>query len=690
MDQQTVELMCLLQAGTHDADTWVRIEALVPSQRQVLAEKPTELADLGDLLEAWAAAAPADCANAALLHAAAIAEEDLDQLERAVALYQACLERNRTEFEPYHRLEALLQSRGEHDRLDAVLAAQAEAMRARTDIDPFLTANAYQRLGQLRLERHRLDGAIEAYEQALELAPDNETLSELAGAYRSRGAEGDRRQAADLYCALGDVLADAQGIAMLEQALDLVPEHDEALESLEAAVPDDEKAARLTARWQAYVEHSANTRGVEARRALLAPVASAPAAGAAAAADSAPDEAPSPAAARVPLAAPIPAAPRDPGPDRIQKTLLGFGKQEAAQIADALSAFKAASADRTVHGIAPAALPPVPQPAGELGELRVPPLYSRRPPSRDERSDPEAESDWPDQLPLSNGGLHSALSSSSRPASAATHASSSGRPPASDASEHEPAQPGPTLLSSSPPSYAFNELAAVSANTSGWRRVRRLVVPVVGAALVGISAGAAIAYGVRSTGEPSVPRGTIAPAPAAPAPAAPAPAVPAPAVAAGATPAATEVPSVAPAADSVKPETPAAEAANANIAPKAASPKPVAADAGEVRIVAKQLRARGGLSPREVGAALEGALTEIESCYDSALATKSSLRGALKLSWAIDRSGRTSKVRALGGSLKDATVERCSVDVIRGLEFPRSKKRSTHVVAPLAFQTKSS
>jgi hypothetical protein len=47
-------------------------------------------------------------------------------------------------------------------------------------------------------------------------------------------------------------------------------------------------------------------------------------------------------------------------------------------------------------------------------------------------------------------------------------------------------------------------------------------------------------------------------------------------------------------------------------------------------------------------------------------------------------------VRALGGSLKDPTVERCSLDVIRRLEFPKSKKRPTRVVAPLAFQTKTS
>jgi tetratricopeptide (TPR) repeat protein len=678
MDQQTVELMCLLQAGTHDANTWARIEALVPSQRQVLAEKPTELADLGDLLEAWAGPAPVHCANSALLHAAAIADEDLDQPERAIALYQACLERNRTEFEPYHRLEALLQRRGEHDRLDAILAAQAEAMRVRTDIDPFLTANAYQRLGQLRVEQHRLDGAIEAYEQALELAPDNETLSELAGAYEVRGGEGDRRQAADLYCALGDVLGDARGMEMLERALDLAPEHDEALDLLEAAVPDDEKAERLTPRWRAYIAHSANVHGVEARRAMLAPADSAPGGGAAGVA--AGDE-------LDPLEAPIPAALRDPGPDARHKTLLGFGQQDAAQIAEALSAFKAGAVDRTVHGIAPAALPPVPQPAGQPGELRVPPLFSRRPPRPDERS--ELESEWPDQLPLSNGGLPSALSSSSRQPAAATRSSASDRPPASGASAHEPAQPSPTLLSSSPPSYAFNELAAVSATTPVWRRVRRLVVPVIGAAVVGISAGAAIAYGVRSSGEARAPRGMMAPTAAAPTAAVPA------AVPAGATSAATEVPpaAVAPAvtpADSVKPELPAAEAANANITPEAARSRPIAADAGEVRIVAKQLRARGGLSSREVAAALEGALAEIESCYDSALATKSSLRGALKLSWAIDRSGRTSKVRTLGGSLKDPTVERCSLDVIRGLEFPRSKKRPTHVVAPLAFQTKSS
>jgi hypothetical protein len=70
-----------------------------------------------------------------------------------------------------------------------------------------------------------LDGAIEAYEQALNVEAELATVRQLADLFAMRAGPGDAQQAADLYCTLGDVLGNPEGIVMLERALAQRPEH---------------------------------------------------------------------------------------------------------------------------------------------------------------------------------------------------------------------------------------------------------------------------------------------------------------------------------------------------------------------------------------------------------------------------------------------------------------------------------
>lgn len=683
MDQQTVELMILLQRGTHDAETWARIEEMLPAARTQLrdAANPAELTDLADLLEAWATAAQPPVAILAALQAASIAEDDLKQDERAIKLYQSCLERDRAEFEPWHRLEALLSRRGEHERLEAILKDQADAMRERSDIDRGLTANAYQRLGQLRSEHGRIDGAIEAYEQALEIAPDNETLAELATAYCSRGSYSDRRQAADLYCALGDILADEEGTAMLERALDLVPEHDEALDLLERAIPESEQLARLGKRWEAYLANSGNEAGMAARRQRLQRAVSAPESRIELRSNGASPESNGRGA---PSSTPPAPEERDWNP----KTLLGLGVTSlppapasqppsfhpppldapalhaaAAQAAAPQAASAQSSLMQTQLEVSPARFPPVP--ARSTDGFKVPPLFSGRPPAEEARDDePSAEfdSEWPEQLALSE--------------SAPPRAPLLSSAPAYDDGDREDS---PRLLDSSPPSYAFH--AGTDAAKPARRGIGRAAALLAGAAVIGIAAGVAIASSLRahSAASTNAVTATSAVGAAAPTSAVPA-AVPPAAAPSAANEAASPTLEAAPTG-----ATPTGEQNAAGDAP-AAAPQP---DGGEVKVAAKQLRVRGGLTAKEVATALEAGLVEIESCYDSALARKSTLRGTLRFTWAIDRAGKPSRLKKIGGTLKDATVERCSLDTIRDLQFPTSKKRPTHVIAPLAFQTRT-
>jgi hypothetical protein len=73
-----------------------------------------------------------------------------------------------------------------------------------------------------------LSAQIALAEQALEFDTSPDRVRELAELYVKREAKGDREQAADLYCTLGEVLGNPAGIAMLDRALALVPDHAEA------------------------------------------------------------------------------------------------------------------------------------------------------------------------------------------------------------------------------------------------------------------------------------------------------------------------------------------------------------------------------------------------------------------------------------------------------------------------------
>ncbi|HTU61087.1 MAG TPA: hypothetical protein VMF89_21685, partial [Polyangiales bacterium] len=73
-----------------------------------------------------------------------------------------------------------------------------------------------------------LSADIARAEQVLESDTSPERVRELAELYVKRNAEGDREQAADLFCTLGEVLGNPGGVAMLDRALALVPDHAEA------------------------------------------------------------------------------------------------------------------------------------------------------------------------------------------------------------------------------------------------------------------------------------------------------------------------------------------------------------------------------------------------------------------------------------------------------------------------------
>ncbi|HMI93066.1 MAG TPA: AgmX/PglI C-terminal domain-containing protein [Polyangiales bacterium] len=273
MDQQTFELLRVLQSGERSEQGLAQVRSLLDPQRRALhaADDRASLSDISELLEVWAESAPPPQAAAAIAHAGQIAEQDLEQAERAVQLYIASLERDPTQSKVVDQLDGLLKQLRQRERLDAVLVKMAAALRAQGDAGADAAATTLRRLGQLRVQLGTsIDGAVSAYEQALELSAEVELIRELAELYAKRNVNGDARQAADLYATLAEVLGAQAGKALLERALDLVPGHLEALSLLESFVPEAKRAERLAPRWAAFVNDSDDIEAAAQRRSLLA------------------------------------------------------------------------------------------------------------------------------------------------------------------------------------------------------------------------------------------------------------------------------------------------------------------------------------------------------------------------------------------------------------------------------------
>lgn len=187
MDPRTLDLLRCLQSGPYDDVGLQHIERLLGSQRRLLraAGDWDAIEEVVQLLEAWASAAGGGKVTAAALGAAAeIAEQELRQVAWADSLRE----------------------RATAERWRGGVAAAAD------DIWVEQIARA---------------------EQAVEEYGTPSAVRRLADLYVQRAAPGDREQAADLYCTLGEALGYPEGRALIELALQQAPDHAEARQQLE-------------------------------------------------------------------------------------------------------------------------------------------------------------------------------------------------------------------------------------------------------------------------------------------------------------------------------------------------------------------------------------------------------------------------------------------------------------------------
>ncbi|MCC6751209.1 MAG: TonB family protein [Deltaproteobacteria bacterium] len=113
-------------------------------------------------------------------------------------------------------------------------------------------------------------------------------------------------------------------------------------------------------------------------------------------------------------------------------------------------------------------------------------------------------------------------------------------------------------------------------------------------------------------------------------------------------------------------------------AAKRLAPAP-AAGATDVDVIAQD---RIGIRHR-----VRSSIYQLQRCYQKELAQKPDVMGRLRVSFVVSLKGKATAVKVVQSTISRATLQRCVVDVIRGLQFTEpASKRPVSVSYPLEFK----
>jgi len=698
MDSLTHALFRCLQHGPFDESGLKRIRGLLRTQRRVLrAQKDqTTLGDVVQLLQQWADAStePQLAANA-LAEAAEIAEMELRQ-----------------------------------PVLANELRTKAGAQRSMPPRGPS-AASDHAALGEERAVTGDVNGAIEAYEQALNEVADMDIARRLAELYVRRAGPGDATQAADLFFTLGDVLGNPEGIPMLERALEQDPGHSEARTLLEqysiARASQVAAASRASARASDPQPSRASARASDPQpsRAPIAPSAALSGSPQPSATDPrGSQKGPPPLRANSGrLIAPVGVPPKI---TLVSNKPAGTAASAHPSPSRTAANSEPASAARTQAGLGPA--PTATRTAAGIGSPA--PSARGQQSARARATDPSvpfAQLREPASQPNA-APAHTALKvpaparASRAPAYAAPphHALDEGSDqlelPASSA-DATPQMP----LTSLSPVEVDDDGPTTESHSRGWPP-RKHWLAGAGAVLIGAAAAAALFLMTPSesskdslgslpsaaTSQPPPPPPIAAPLDAPGATAAPAPTAdptkPSPGSREPAAPAtgetgdptqgeaakSAEAPAAG-AAPAAEPKLPGGDAAERPEASDSAAAKPAetAVKPAEVTALLPLAVVRGGkLTEAQLTTAMSKLTPKLEACYAQTLEKKPRTKGRLIFNLTVKLNGKVTGTKKQGGTIKDADLIRCSSDAIDEARFPKPRKQAAKL--KLAFEYRHS
>ncbi len=750
MDSQTLELIRILQAGPYDNAAFQRIRQLLPDARNWLAASGDRetLADVTELLQEWArnAVDPA-AASLALYESGELADQMLGDPERAARMFAQSVAANPRNLKAMQRAESALVHLGQFVQLEAMLSEQALALAALPEAEPEVRAAVFRALGSVQAEQTgNVDGAIGAFEQVLDAEPDVTVIAALAQLYTGRNRDDDARRAADLYCALGEVSDGAESVAYLEHALNLAPDHEQALDELEALVPEAERPARLGGRWTAFIAAAPDGPGTDARRKALAQAFMEEERYAEALQWISPAAARGDAAAMSireglyhlmgvdPASMQAPEAVRPaqdewrsasgPPHNFDEQTTRDYGavaqaaRAEAAQPASVPPQAPmpvSASAPRQAQGAQPRFTPPATTMPGvgsqAADDTKTPPVQSGATlvgyavsPELKELYGEAMEMKPPAPEPAPATGEPQAPAPFPATEAPTLVLPARQQPPVRTAPEAMGAQAvqpqvaaaaaGVTPAAAAPAAAPAAMDAALLPDDIDIKPKSALPKLLIGAGLLALVAGGVFVY-MQYFAKPAKQAATAVET--ASGEAQPGAAETGAAAPGSEQPGAAAEPTTAGAEEAATDEAKETEAAKAESAEEAATDqKAEAAETetggaeekqGSVRMVSQLLRVRGGkIDQGELMEAAEEAFPEMERCYAKARRQRPRLKGRVVLSWTIKTNGRVSAARRAGGTIKSRTFASCLASAIKKTGFPKPRRKAARVSLPFVFQ----
>ena len=234
-----------------------------PELRQVTEACVTELRAFADKAEDPALSARALCL------AAEETETELHDASEAVALFIAALRLNPFLERAAQRADQLLQQLDRTDDRLALLKERAETLDTTGGASDPVRAAAWRKAAKAHQEQSSGE-ALALYEQAVALDPDMESLENLAKLYLERGEPGDEEQAADILTSVAEVLTGEESVSYASQALDLMPDHQDAMALLEDRVAPADYGKVLRQRFVDYIARAGDDEDADPRRIHLA------------------------------------------------------------------------------------------------------------------------------------------------------------------------------------------------------------------------------------------------------------------------------------------------------------------------------------------------------------------------------------------------------------------------------------
>jgi|GEM_PF-1584832 len=189
--------------------------------------------------------------------------DELKRSDRALAHYRAAIDFDAAQRPAMTAARTIYQDAGRWDQVAKLLSREADSLpkgQKRVALLAELASVYSERLNERK-------AALEVLREASELAPGDlhvrhqlaTVLLDLADAESDAKRAGQqRREAADVLCAMAQAVSDDYALAYLEAALDAVPEHARGLALLDTVAPRLGRKEVCAARWVAAIQAAPN------------------------------------------------------------------------------------------------------------------------------------------------------------------------------------------------------------------------------------------------------------------------------------------------------------------------------------------------------------------------------------------------------------------------------------------------